>query len=136
MPFMSPERITTQVLKQAKLALQGSRPFSFALGEIGRWPATTYLVPKPAAPFVQMTRALVDAFPDYLPYGGRHAGVVPHLTVADGNSMQADQAEGKLRAMLAVHGPVASVCQAVDLFENSTGMWRFMHAIALDSSDG
>lgn len=50
--------------------------------------------------------------------------------------MQADEAEGELHAILAERGPVESICQAVDLFENSTGTWRFMHAIALDGGDG
>jgi 2'-5' RNA ligase len=132
-PFMSPERITSQVLRQVKTALAASRPFSFTLDEVGRWPETTYLVPKPAAPFVQMTRALVEAFPDYPPYGGRHSGVVPHLTVADRDAVLAKETEGELRAILAARGPVTSVCKAVDIYENSSGIWRFMHAIALDS---
>ena len=133
MPFMPPERITPQVFDQVKAALGASRPFSFTLGEVGRWPETTYLVPKPASPFVQMTKALADTFPDYPPYGGRYSGVMPHLTVADRNAILASEAEGELRAILDERGPIASVCKAVDMYENSSGLWRFMHAIALDS---
>lgn len=136
MPFAPPERITAQILDKAETALRASRPFAFTPGDVGRWPGTTYLVPKPAAPFVQMTRALAEAFPDFPPYAGRHPGVVPHLTVADRDAIQANEAEGELRAILAERGPVASICKAVDVFENSSGIWRPMHAIALFGGDG
>jgi 2'-5' RNA ligase len=136
MPFMSPERITTQTLSEARSALEAVRAFSFTLNKVARWPETTYLVPEPTAPFVQLTRAVERAFPEFPPYGGRHPDVVPHLTVADGSASRADEAEAELRAILARRGPIMSVCKTVDLFENSSGTWRFMHAITLDRSDG
>lgn len=136
MPFMSPGRITTRTLSEAKSALKAVQAFSFALNKVARWPETTYLVPEPAAPFIQLTRAVERAFPDYPLYGGRHPEVVPHLTVADGSASRADEAEGELRAILAQRGPIASICKTVDLFENSSGTWRFMHAITLARSDG
>jgi hypothetical protein len=134
-PFMPPGRITPQVLHAAQAALKTSRAFSFTLGELGRWPETTYLVPRPAAPFVRMTRALAQAFPEFPPYAGRHAEVAPHLTIADGSALLADRAEGELRAILPGLGPLTSVCRTVDLIENSSGIWRFMHAIALEGGD-
>jgi 2'-5' RNA ligase len=130
-PFVPPENITSQVLSAATAALTASRSFTFTLTEIGRWPETTYLLAEPAAPFIEMTKALARAFPDYPPYGGRHSGVVPHLTVAHGNANHAGEAEKELRAILARHGPITSNCQAVDLYENSSGLWRFAHAIPL-----
>ncbi len=130
-PFVPPEHITAQVLSAATKALTASRPFTFTLAEVGRWPETTYLLPEPAAPFTGMTNALAQAFPDYPPYGGRHAGVVPHLTVAHGNATQADEAEKALRATLARLGPITSACKSVDLYENSSGLWRIAHSIPL-----
>jgi 2'-5' RNA ligase len=136
MPFLSPERITTQTLSEAKSALRAVRAFPFTLNKVARWPETTYLVPEPAAPFVQLTRAIGKAFPEFPPYGGRHPNVVPHLTVADGSASRAEEAASELRAILSRRGPIASICKTVDLFENSSGTWRFMHAITLDRSDG
>ena len=134
-PFMPPEDITPRVLQTARSALMASHAFSFELGELGRWPETTYLLPQPAAPFVRMTRALAQAFPEFPPYGGRHAGLVPHLTVAYGSAALADQAEGELRAILSGLGPITSLCRTVDLIENSSGTWTFMHAIALEGGN-
>jgi 2'-5' RNA ligase len=130
-PFVPPENITPQVLSAATAALTASRSFTFTLTEIGRWPETTYLLAQPAAPFIKMTESLAQAFPDYPPYGGRHSGVVPHLTIAHGDANHAGEAEKELRAILARHGPITSNCRAVDLYENSSGHWRLAHAIPL-----
>jgi hypothetical protein len=135
-PFMSADLITSQILGAAEAALRAVKSFSFTLGQVSRWPETTYLLPDPIAPFVRLTNALVGAFPDYPPYGGRHAQIVPHLTVADRNASLADEAEGKLRAILTEHGPITSACRTVEIIENSSGVWRFLHAIALRDNDG
>lgn len=73
-PFMPPEEITAGVLQQAQEALSVVPSFVFSLGEIGRFPTTTYLLPAPADPFVALTAALVRRFPAFRPYGGEHRG--------------------------------------------------------------
>lgn len=51
------------------------RPASFPVGLV-------YLAPDPVEPFLELTAALADAFPDTPPYGGLFDEIVPHLTVA------------------------------------------------------
>lgn len=132
-PFMPPQRITPAVLGRAQRALDRVPAFSFSLAAVARFPATAYLVPEPAGPFIALTGALVNAFPDFLPYGGAHeGGVVPHLTVAHGDVAQADAATAELqRRMCALDVPVEAVCDAVVLLENSTGRWTEMHVFHL-----
>ena len=84
-PFMRPEEITPGVLRQAQEALSVVPSFIFSLNGIGRFPATTYLLPAPVDPFIALTTALVRGFPAFRPYGGEHREVVPHLTVAHGD---------------------------------------------------
>ena len=72
-PFMSPELITPEVLARAQAALNGLGRFAFTLNDVGRFEATAYLVPEPAAPFVAMTEALARAFPGFLPFGAVRA---------------------------------------------------------------
>ena len=64
--------------------------------------AVLYLAPEPAAPFAAMTQALAAAFPDYPPYGGEFAEVVPHLTVALGDDAPAEE----IRADVERHLPI------------------------------
>ena len=40
-----------------------------------------WLAPEPGQPFRALTTALHAAFPQYLPFGGIHPDVVPHLTI-------------------------------------------------------
>ncbi len=130
-PFMDPALITAQVLARARQALDGTRAFSFVLGKVGRFPTTAYLAPEPAAPFVSMTLALVEAFPDFRPYGGEHQGVVPHLTVAHGNASDAEAAAGELQARLRASGAIRAECTQIALIENSTGHWKDLHVFRL-----
>jgi 2'-5' RNA ligase len=57
-------------------------PFDVAFTRLDRFPGVLWLAPDPAEPFVALTAAMVARFPDFPPYGGTYASVIPHLTVA------------------------------------------------------
>jgi 2'-5' RNA ligase len=134
-PFMSPERITPNVVHAVADAFAIVRSFEFTLNEVRRWPKTTYLAPEPKQPFIQLTRAVTAKFPKYPPYAGEHLEIVPHLTVALGDVHVAVTSESELRAALLRSGPIRAFCRAVELIENSSGTWRTMHVIALQGGD-
>jgi len=57
-------------------------PFDVIFPRLERFPELVWLAPEPAEPFIAMTEAMVERFPEYPPYGGIHDRIVPHLTVA------------------------------------------------------
>lgn len=130
-PFMPAQQITPEVLAHAAQAIAGIVAFRFALRRVARFPATTYLAPEPAQPFVALTEALLRAFPAYPPFGGKHAGIVPHLTVASGDTEMAQGAAAELEQAMQRHGPIPARCHQLSLLENSSGRWREMHCLAL-----
>lgn len=130
-PFMDPSDISPDVLTTAQRALEKTAAFSFELRSVGRFPTTTYLAPEPSAPFVSMTLALAEAFPNFQPYAGEHHGVVPHLTVAHGSAMEADEATETLRLRLEQGEAVTARCGSVALIENSSGRWKDLHVFRL-----
>jgi len=130
-PFMAPECIDSAIVARIGEALSAHRTFEFSLAAVGRFPATTFLAPDPAAPFVALTDALAREFPQYPPFGGEFAQVIPHLTVAHGDEGVAAMVERDLTARLAARGPVRSRCEAVELYENATGRWRPMRRFEL-----
>ena len=134
-PFMDPSDISAGVLEQVQRALAQTAAFSFALCSVGKFPATAYLVPEPAAPFIAMTHALTEAFPGFLPYAGEHQGVIPHLTVAHGNASDADEAADVLRLRLAQGTALTAKCSSIALIENSSGEWPEMHVFQLPQGD-
>lgn len=132
-PFMPPEMITEEVLAGARAELSFRCSFSFGLRRIERFPGVLYLEPDPAQPLVALTNGLASRFPSYPPYGGRHADVRPHLTVAQAAEGQLDLAENELRAILPAEG-VFSRCSELVLMENSSGEWRQMCKFALEGA--
>ncbi len=130
-PFMDPALITPEVLARARQVLMQTPAFAFSLGKVGRFPETAYLAPEPSAPFIEMTLALAKMFPGFPPYGGEHADVVPHLSVAHGNASDAEEAAAELRTRLLASGTVHARCTEVTLIENASGRWQDMHAFPL-----
>ncbi|RIX75938.1 2'-5' RNA ligase family protein [Acidovorax cavernicola] len=135
-PFMDPARITDDVLARAQRVLQRTASFSFSLGKVGRFPETAYLAPEPAAPFIEMTRALVKEFPEFPPYDGAHDDIIPHLSVAHGNALHAEEAAIELQARLLAAGPVQARCTEVTLIENASGRWVDMDVFPLPAASG
>lgn len=129
-PFMSPENITEAVLGEIRRALSLAGPFRYALARVKRFPGALYLAPEPAAPFIALTQILVSQFPDYLPYGGQHGGIVPHLTVAQAGEAEHALAEAQLAATLPSTG-IRATCNEVVLIENSSDLWKPMHSFRL-----
>jgi 2'-5' RNA ligase len=130
-PFMAPTQVTPEVLTRAVAALDDSPVFGFTLERVARFPGVVYLAPQPAALFIALTEALVRAFPAFPPFGGAHDGIVPHLTVAQGDDDTMRQADAGLRAALRENGPVAAQCRSLCLLENAGGRWREMQRLAL-----
>ena len=135
-PFMAPDLVDDAVRRRLVRLFKRHSPFQCRFDRVGRFPATAYLVPMPAGPFVDLTNAVAAEFPDYPPYRGAHAGVIPHLTIADGDAAAADTGEQELRADLERDGPVSAHCGSVRLLENSSGTWRTMHDFALAGHQG
>jgi len=130
-PFMPPAQVTPDVLARAATAVLGLAPFDFQLARMERFPGVLYLAPEPAAPFIELTEALVHAFPAYPPFGGVHERIVPHLTVAQGDEPTLHQADAELRAALRVHGPVSARCRELCLLQNAGGRWSEWQRLAL-----
>jgi len=81
-PFMPPEALNDDIRRVIERIVAREPSFSVAFRSVARWPSVVYLPPEPPEPFRRLTAALAAEFPDYPPYEGVHAEVVPHLTVA------------------------------------------------------
>ena len=131
-PFISPDLITDGDLSRATETFQRFRPFEFKLKQVGRFSESLYLVPEPDEPFISLTEAIVREFPEYLPYGGKFPKIVPHLTVANRSTEFSDIAEVELLAMMRDLGPIHAVCNVVELYDNSSGHWRWAQSFPLE----
>lgn len=130
-PFLPPARVQRGVLRRAAAAIARQRAFDFRLAAPGEFPGVAWLGPEPAEPFIALTRALVRAFPDWPPYGGAHAEIVPHLTVAHGGEDELSTVRATLIADLAAQGPIRGRCSAVALLAREGLRWHLQHLLPL-----
>jgi len=103
-------------------------PFETALRGTARFTGLLYLRPEPAEAFVAITEALVHAFPDFPPYAGEFAEIVPHVTVAQGDEEVLAAAERELAIQL----PVKSRVERAWLVEDTLSGWRRHTAFPLE----
>jgi 2'-5' RNA ligase len=95
-PFLPSERAEEVAAFAADV-----EPFDYALVRCARFPTALYLVPEPDDRLHALIEAVLRRWPDYPRYGGAHADVVPHVTVAEHDF---DAAE----AAVAPHLPIAA----------------------------
>ena len=82
-----------------------------------------WLRPRPATPFVDLTAAVVQRWPEYPPYEGAHDEIIPHVTI----SMSPIDIDVPL--------PIAARAHEVTLIEQSDddGRWSVRRRFPLGS---
>ena len=133
-PFMPPTAVDAEVLEQLAGIAHAVPAFAYRLLELRRFPVALYLAPQPDQGFARLTDAIHRAFPDYPPFEGKFAEVVPHVTVAHGDEPLLCEIEVELRIALASAGGIRARCEEMVLIENSSGRWEEMRRFALGAS--
>jgi len=82
-PFKPPNKIETEDIKVLKDFFKKIEHFEFQLCQPNSFPTVLFLEPHPKEIFVNLTKQLVQIFPDYLPYEGKFSSVNPHATIAN-----------------------------------------------------
>jgi 2'-5' RNA ligase len=124
-PFIAPAGLEAGVLGRLERLFGRFGPFDYALAEPRRFPGVLYLAPQPEERFKALIGALVEEFPEYPPYGGAFAQVVPHLTVAQVPDEQALEAiEGEFREAAGGRLPIGAHAAEVALMDNRAGPWE------------
>jgi 2'-5' RNA ligase len=124
-PFTDSSRLVEGRLDEVAAILGAFAAFDFSLASIARFsttPCALYLRPSPDAPFREMTRALVAAFPEHPPYGDEHHDVTPHATVAVADEETLAGIERQLLESL----PIVARAREAALMthEEGRGAWR------------
>ena len=125
-PFVPSASIRASDLERASAAISATKGFDVAFRSVSTFdPIPTkegvvWLAPEPADPFIEMTEALAAAFPEYLPYGGIHDTVIPHLTLANVDVDLRELSSAAQRELSFER----RVDAAVLLVEDEAGRWR------------
>jgi 2'-5' RNA ligase len=130
-PFMPPDEVDAGVVEELARIAESVPGFDYRLSETRRFPVALYLPPQPDDSFAALTDAVHRSFPDYPPFAGKFAEVVPHVTVAHADDAQLCEIEIELRIALATGGGVRARCTEMILIEDTRGHWEEMHRFAL-----
>ncbi len=129
-PFLPPPMIDGVVVARLAELFGEIDAFDFSLMRT-EWfdRRVVYLSPEPVDAFVEMTRAVQASFPDYRPYGGAFATVVPHLTIAEGaHPLRMRRAASRFDANLPIRAHASDVWLMV---RDVAPTWRRLHTFAL-----
>jgi len=113
-PFLNARAVDEETESALAALLREVPAFDFALSSVGRFPGVVYLAPEPAAPFLALTQALTERWPEQQPYGGAYQETIPHLTVAYGAPIPDGLAERL---------PFTARAEEVWLMGRSAGRW-------------
>ncbi|HYN75465.1 MAG TPA: 2'-5' RNA ligase family protein [Candidatus Limnocylindria bacterium] len=112
-PFVPPTELTDVHLKLLAATVGAVSAFTCTFSRTAWFgQEVLWLAPDPDGPFRALTTAVSTAFPDYPPYGGAYADVIPHLTVGEQDADGADAlraAEAEVRPRLPFGTSVDSV---------------------------
>jgi len=127
-PFISSGDLTDRDRRRIARILGEQRAFEYQLGRVRAWPTALYLEVLPAAPFVRTVRALVSAYPAWVPYGGAFP-YVPHVTIAELASAEAPRIADPRQPLHRRAQRAALIAQDED------GRWRTRWRFAVGGSD-
>ncbi|MGH3018164.1 MAG: 2'-5' RNA ligase family protein [Gaiellaceae bacterium] len=113
-PFVPAEEAAGGCIEPLRELFASAPAFRVSFNELRRWPGMAYLAPEPPEPFARLTEAIVERWPEYLPYEGIHDEVIPHLTVAYGDHVLLEEVEADVVPKLPIE---TNVTEAVLLEE-------------------
>ena len=120
-PFVPFIELTDTVISALRGLASEVNEFSFELTEWSSFESALWLRPTPEEPFKELTQKLYARFPEYPPYGGEHASVQPHLTVAQFDKSESENSRWK-HIMESTQQSLPISCNASELavYVNST----------------
>jgi 2'-5' RNA ligase len=95
--------------------------FSFTLQSVARWPNVVYLAPTPVEPFRDLTRRVMERWPNLRPYDGKFDDIVPHLTVAD--NLKNEHLAATISDDVQAHLPISARAREVSLWVTDGASW-------------
>ena len=117
-PFLPARAIDGLVEAELARIAASVPPFDFRLTEVGRFPGVLYLRPVPGDPFADLVDLVMKHWPDYQPYEGQYPEFVPHVTMAEDETVHEDT--GRLEPLL----PIACRARELALMTESARGWH------------
>lgn len=122
--------LTDDVLDGCARVVRGFGPVSMTFRRVATFPiGVVYLVPEPDGRVRELTRRLVEAYPDCVPYDGEHRDPQPHLTVTTGPVEELNELAGRVADDLTPTRCTIGLLTAIE--QQAGGDWRTVRTLSL-----
>jgi 2'-5' RNA ligase len=122
-PFTPRSDLSDALLDDTRSFFEEQEPLEVTLTTIQAFPGVLYAAPEPAHVLLRCMHELHARFPEWPPYGGAFADVIPHATIAEGVDEQ--RLRGEVERQLAPHLPCTFTLDEATLLEECTpDRWR------------
>lgn len=123
--------LTDDVLDGCARVVRGFGPLSMTFRQVATFPVgVVYLVPEPDGRLRELTRRLVEAYPDCIPYDGEHPDPQPHLTVTTGPVGELSELADRVAGDLTPTHCVVTTLTALE--QQPSGHWRTVRTLSLE----
>ncbi|OGH47923.1 MAG: hypothetical protein A3A51_00285 [Candidatus Levybacteria bacterium RIFCSPLOWO2_01_FULL_39_10] len=122
-PFKRPRDMNIEDIKKLNSIFEKVEKFTFSLQKINTFPNVVYLEPSESENFINLTRKVVEMFPNYPPYEGKFEGITPHLTIGQELEERTAQVLDETKSKLEKRLPINSEAKEVWLMEKVNGKW-------------
>jgi 2'-5' RNA ligase len=131
-PFKLDEPVREQQILELIMLFEKFHCFRYSLSDIRSFSNSIYLAPDPAEPFLALSQAVIDHYPESLPYEGKFGDVIPHLTLAEfENPEDLPDILEKFRKASSGYLPIYAQVNEVLLMDNRSGNWETRQAFAM-----
>ncbi len=131
-PFLDESQLGDAVVHEVRSQCQAHEQSAVTFERTGRFPGVLYLAPEPASSLIEMTQRVAHRWPEAPPYGGAFDDVIPHATVAHGDSDLLDSIDAEVNA----HLPIRATLSEVALFVFAAGLWKVRERFPFGSTPG
>jgi 2'-5' RNA ligase len=133
-PFLDSDAIDDAVLGRLREVADAHAPLSFGLEEVGQFPSTVWLAPRPAEAIVALASALDAAFPERPATGRVFERFVPHVSVARNIRGDRDAVIATLEDRLRSAPGILCECAELHVMKRTDEGWRVHARVGLSRS--
>lgn len=121
-PFKNSKQIDEKVLNKMKNFFSNVHTFEFSMTKINTFPEVIYLEPEPKEKFIELTKGIINIFPENPWFEGKFAEIIPHLTI--GNKLQNPElVKNEIIIDISPKLPIKTFATETWLMEKKNGNW-------------
>jgi 2'-5' RNA ligase len=121
-PFKNPEIIDERIINSIRNLFSNIKRFEFSLIRINTFPDVVYLEPEPKEKFIELTKGIVNIFPENPWFERKFKEIKPHLTI--GNKLHdLESTRTEISQDIISKLPIKTLAIEAWLMESKDGEW-------------